>query len=124
MSPNKHRLRGPRGKYVSASEKTGLIEEGIISKSKPKVRKVDLEEEDSHSNCYDRPKEKPVHIDIDIDKEIAAGNKLTLALLLNRSEENEINNSGETRGRDGNVNLRRSNRIFKPSERSGTVPYF
>ena len=34
MSRNKHKLRGPAGKYVSASETTRLMEEGIISESR------------------------------------------------------------------------------------------
>ena len=44
------------------------MEEGIISKSKPKVRKVDLDEEDSDFECYDRSDWKTVYVDI-IDKE-------------------------------------------------------
>ena len=53
--------------------------------------------------------------------EMAESNKPTLALLPNRSEEDEINNNGETLD---NFNLRRSNRIFKPPEQLGSVPYF
>ena len=98
------------------------MEKGIISESRPKVRKVDSDEEDSDFENYDRSEGKPVHVDI--DKEITEGNKPTLALLPKRSENDEINNNGETRDRDGNNNLRRSNRIFKPPERLGSVPYF
>ena len=57
---------------------------------------------------------------VDIVKEIAEGNKTTLALLPNRSEEDEINNKGKTR----NINFRKSNPIFKPPERLGSVPCF
>ena len=85
MSPNKIKIRGPGGKYVSASERTRLMEERVISEYKPKVRKIDSDEEDSSFEFYDRSKRKPVHVNI--DKEMAEGNKPTLALLLNRSEE-------------------------------------
>ena len=98
------------------------MEEGIISESRPKVRKAASDEENSDFKCYDRSEGKPVHVDV--DKEMAESNKPTLALLPNRSEEDEFNNNGETRERDGNINLRRSNRIFKPPERLSSVPYF
>ena len=122
MSPNKHKLRRPDEKYVSASERTRLVEKGIFSESKPKVRKVDSDEQDSDFGCYDRSKGNRVHIDV--DKKLTEGNKPTLALLPNRSEEDESNNNGETRDRDGNFNLHRSNRRFKPPERLSSVPYF
>ena len=61
---------------------------------------------------------------VDVDKEMSESNKTTLPLLLNRSEEEEINNNGETLDEDGNAGLRRSNRIFKPPERLGSVAYF
>ena len=83
---------------------------------------MESDEEDSGFKCYDMSEGKPVHLDF--DKETTEGNKSTLALLPNRSEEDEINKNGETRDRDGNINLRRSNRIFKPPERLGCVPYF
>ena len=98
------------------------MEEGIISESKPKVRKVESDEEDSHFECFDKCEGEPVHVDI--DKETTEGNKSTLALLPNRSEENQINNNGETRDGDGNISSRRSNRIHKPLEWLGSVPYF
>ena len=47
-SPNEYKLRRPGGKYVSAWERARMMEEGIISESKSKVRKVELDEEDSH----------------------------------------------------------------------------
>ena len=84
-----------------------LMEGGIISKFKLNVRKVDSDEEDSNFECYDRSEKKPVHADF--DKELTEGNKPTLAMLPKKSEEDEIINSGETRDRDGNMNLRRSN---------------
>ena len=106
---------------MSASERTRLMEEVIISESRPKVRKVASDDEDSDFECYDRSESKPVHADAD---KMAESNKPTLAVLLNRSEEDEINNNSETQDRDGNSNLRRSNRIFKPPERLDSVPYF
>ena len=122
LSPNKHKQRGPRKKYASASQRTRLMQEVLICDSKPKVRKVDSDEEDSDFECYDRSEGKPVNVDV--DREITEGSKATLALLPNRSEEDEKNNNGETRDRDGNINLRRSNPVFKPSERLGSVPSF
>ena len=112
FSPSKHKLGGPGRKYVIGSERTQLMEEGIIHESRPKVRKVDSDGEDSDFECYDQSGGKPVHVDI--DKEIAEGNKPTLAKLPNRSEEDENNNNAEIRDRDGNINLPRSNRIFEP----------
>ena len=98
------------------------MEEGTISKSWPKLRKVASDNKDSDYECYDQSEGKPVHVDV--DKEKAERNKPTLALLPNRSQEDEIDNNGETRDKDGNSNSRRSNRIFKPPERLGSVPYF
>ena len=122
MFPNKHNLWGPGGTYVSASETTRLREEGIISESRPTVRKVVSDDEDSDFECYDRSQGKPLHVDV--DKEMAESNKPTLALLPSRSEKDEINNNGGTQDRDGNSNLRRSYRIFKTPERLGSVPLF
>ena len=116
-------MREPGEKFVSASERTRLLEERIFSESRPKVRKVASDhDDDSDFECYDRFKGKPVHVDV--DKEMAENNKSTLALLPNRSEEDEFNNNGETQDRDRNTNLRRPIRIFKPPQRLGTVPYF
>ena len=58
LSSNKHKLRWPGGKYVIASEEARLLEEGITSESKPKVGKVDSDEEDSDFECYDRSEGK------------------------------------------------------------------
>ena len=98
------------------------MEGGIICKFKLNVRKVDSDEEDSNFECYDRSEKKPVHANF--DKELTEGNKPTLAMLPKKSEEDEIINSGETRDRDGNMNLRRSNWLFEPLERLGKAPYF
>ena len=87
---------------------------------KPKVRKVKSDEEDSDFECYNESNGKPVHIDI--DKELAEGNKPILTLLLNKSEEDEVN--GETKDGDGKISLRTSNRIFKSPKRLDCVPYF
>ena len=96
MSPNKNQLRVPCGKNVSASEEARKPEEGFLSKSKPKVPKVESDEEDSNFECYDKSECKPVHVDV--DKEIARSSHKdpTLALILNSSEEGELNNNGET----------------------------
>ena len=72
-SPNKHELRGLGGKYFSTSEKAQMVEEGIISESKPKVRNLESDEEDSDFDCYDKFEGNPVHVDI--DKEATKGNQ-------------------------------------------------
>ena len=100
MSPSKHKLRGPSGKYVSASERAGLMDQGVVSESKSKVRKVELEEKESDFDCYDKSNGKPVHVNM--DKKLAV-DKPTLALLPNRSEEDKININGETGDGDGNI---------------------
>ena len=107
---------------MKGSEKVRIVEEGIISKSKPKVRKVESDKEDRDLECYDGSDGKPVHVDI--EKEVTEGNNATLALLPNKSEENEIHINGETRGEDGNISVRRSNRISNSPEQLGSVPYF
>ena len=83
-SPNKHKLRGPVEKNVSVSEKAQLMEEGIISESNSKVRKVESSEKQNDFECYDKSDGKTVHVNI--DKELAV-HKPTLVLLPNRSEE-------------------------------------
>ena len=80
------------------------------------------DEEDSDLECYDESEGKPIHGDI--GKETTEGNKTTLALLRNRSEEDEINSNGEARDANGNNNLCRSNRRFEAPERLGCVSYF
>ena len=93
VSPKKHALRGPGGKYVSASEKAKNVEEeGTILASKPKVRKVESDEDGSDFECYNKSDGTPVHVDI--DKEITEGGP-ALALPPNKSEE-EMNDNGET----------------------------
>ena len=103
MSPIGQKLRGPGGKYVSASERAQMMEEGVISESKLRVRKVESDEEGSDFECYDKSDGKPVHVNI--DKDLAVDNS-TLSLLPNRSEEDEINYKGETGDGDGNISLR------------------
>ena len=53
-SPNKHKMRGLGCKYVSASERTLLIEEVNLPEYRPRVRKVDADDENSDLECYDR----------------------------------------------------------------------
>ena len=98
------------------------MEERIISKSQVRLRKVASNDKNSDLECYDRSEGKLVYVGV--DKEMAEISKPTLVLVPNRSEEDEINNNDETRDRDGNINLRRSNRIIKPLERLGSAPYF
>ena len=93
-------------------------EEGTISASKPKVRKVESDDYDSDFECYNKSDGKPVHADI--NKAVTEGGP-ALVLLPNKSEE-EIKNNGETMGGNGNFSVRRPNRIFKPPDRLGSVP--
>ena len=65
MSPSGNQMSGLSGKYVSASEKTRNMEEGIFFESKPKVRVAESEEEDSNFECYGRPDKKTVIVNID-----------------------------------------------------------
>ena len=82
---------------------------------------VECDEDKSDFECYNRSDGKPVHVDI--DKEVPE-EWPALALLPNKSEEEEINNNGETIGGDGSISVRRSNRIFKPVDRWVSVPCF
>ena len=97
MSPNKHQLRGPSAKYVSASKKARKMEEMISSESKLKVQKVESDEENTDTNFegYDKSDSKPVHVHVD---GIITEGDPRLALLLNRLEEEETNNNGESMG--------------------------
>ena len=73
------------------------------------------------SNATKKSDGKPVHVDI--DKEVTKG-KPALAILSNKSEEEERNTIGETMDGNGNISVCRSNRTFKPSDRLCNVPYF
>ena len=64
-----------------------MTEEGIFSESKPRIREVEWDGEDSDFDFYDKSEGKPLHVDI--DKETTEGNKSTLTVLPNRSEENK-----------------------------------
>ena len=98
---------------MSASEKAKKVEkEGSISASEPKARNVESDKDDSE--CCNKSDGKLVHVDI--DKEVTEG-RPALALLQNKSEEEAINNNGETMDGDGNISVRRSNQVFKPTDR-------
>ena len=84
-----------------------MVEEEINSESRPKVCKVELDEEDSDYEYHDKCEEKPVNVDI--GRELTEGNKSTLAPLPNKSEEDEIISNGETGVGDGYISLCRSN---------------
>ena len=97
------------------------MEDGTISTSKPKVRKVESDEEDSELDCYGKSEGKPVHVDI--DKEDSEGDS-TVSLLQNRSKEDQIDINREIICGNGTICVRRSNPINKPTERLGSVAYF
>ena len=78
-------------------------------------------EKDSHLECCTKSDGKLLHVDI--NREVTEGEP-TLSLLPQRSEEDEVNDNGETRGGNVNVGVRSSNRTFKPPERRGIVPHF
>ena len=124
MSPNKHQLRGPAGNYVRFSEEAPKQEERIISESKAKIREVESDKKDSDFECSNKSDGKPVYVDV--DKEITGSSQKdpTLAFVPNRSEKEEINNNGETGGENGNADVRRSNRTFKPAQQLCSVPCF
>ena len=113
-SPKRHKQRKVR-------ECVGIIteaEEGIIFESKPKAGKVDSDEEDTDIEYFHKSDGKSVHVDI--DKKVTNWTKPSLALLPNRIEEDRINQNGEKSDGDGNIGLRRSNRIPKPLEKETT----
>ena len=85
------------------------MEERVISESKSKVQKVKSAEEHSDFECCDKSNGKPVHVNV--DREITERDP-THALLPNRSEKEELNNNGKTSGGNGNISVRKSNRIF------------
>ena len=70
----------------------------------------------SDFQCYNESAGKPVHVHI--DNAIAQGDP-TLALLANRSEEDETDNKDETTGRNCNISVRRSKQIL--NHRNGWV---
>ena len=86
------------------------------------VRKVASDDKDIDFECYDRFEGKPVPFNV--DKEMTESNKPTLALLPNRLEKDGIKNNVETRDRDDNNILHRSNRILTPPEWLVSVPKF
>ena len=107
---------------MSTTEKAKEAEEErTISASKPKVRKVESDEDDSDFECYTKSGGKPVHVHI--DKEVTEGGQ-ALVVLPNNSEEEEIINNGETMGEYCNTSVRRSNRIFESPDRLGSEPFF
>ena len=52
------------GNYMSASDETRKIEEGISSEAKSKVHKVESDGEDTDLEFYDKSDDKPVHFNI------------------------------------------------------------
>ena len=82
---------------------------------------MELHVDESDFECYNRPDGKPVHVDM--EKEVTEGGP-ALKLLPNKSEDEEFKTIGETIGGDGNINVHRSNRIFKPQDQLGSVPSF
>ena len=93
MSPNKHQLKGSDGKYVSGSAKARKLEEGIILEMKLKVGKVESDDGASDFESCVKCDGKPFHVDIDREVTVSSQKEPTLALLLNRSEEKEINSN-------------------------------
>ena len=81
-------------KYVRASENAQKQDVGIVSESKPDVRKVESDDDDSDFECYDKWDDKLVLVDV--DREITGSRKEdpTLALLRNGSEENNNQDAG------------------------------
>ena len=124
-SPNKQSLRGPGGKYVSASEKTQKLEESINFESESKVWKAESEEKDSDFECLIRPTVSRCRQTFTEKLLEVAKKEPTLELLPNRSEEEEINNNGETVVGNGFWNriLPYADLIEQLNHRSGWVVY-
>ena len=70
-------MRKPGKKYAIASEKAKKVEEGTISASKPKVQKVESDEDESDFECHGRSDCKPVHVDIEKSQPWKAGTRIT-----------------------------------------------
>ena len=96
------------------------MEEGLISKSKPKVLEVESNEQNSDFEWDDKSDGKPVHVDT--DEKVTKGHQPKLALLPNRSEKDEMTNNSETGYGDGKFSLGRSNGIILPPVRLASVP--
>ena len=113
---------------MNASEREMNQEENIYSESKAKVQIIKPEDKDSNSECYNMSDGKLVRVDV--DKKVTGSDEKdpTLALLTNRSEEFETNIIGDVRDRSYSLNqnttVRRSNRKYKPLERSGNMQFF
>ena len=70
-------------------------DEKTISKFKLKVWKVELEEEKSNFECYNKWDGKPVHVDVDRNFTGSSGKDPALALLSNKLKEDETNKEGQ-----------------------------
>ena len=79
------------GASEKAKKESGLRKK--IFASKPKIRKVKSNEDDSDFECYNKSERKLVHVDI--DKEITQGGP-ALALQRNKLEEEETRRPAST----------------------------
>ena len=114
MSPNKHKLRGPCGKYLDASERAQVMEKRIISESKMNVRKV--EKRCRMLRQVRRKAGTRQH------RQRTSQDKPTFALVPNTPVEEELNINSDTGVGDNDISLRRCNRIIKPPKHLGSVP--
>ena len=84
--------------YMSAQEKAKKAEEeGTISASKRRVRKIESDEDYSDFEGYKKSSGKSVHVDI--DKEVTERG-LALVLLSNKTEEEQKNIKRRDNGRE------------------------
>ena len=94
---------------MNIPEKTKKAEEeGTMSASKPKVRRVESDEDDSHFECYNKSDTKPVQVEN--DKEFTEESP-ALALAPNKCEERylHIHNNVETIGGNSSFIVRKPN---------------
>ena len=111
---------------MSTSEKARKQDEGIISESKPKVQKVESDDEYSDFDCCDKSDGKPVHAYVIKEVTGSSGKEPTVAPSSKISE--EVNNNSETGvgidNWDGNTRVRRSGGKLKLPERLVSIPCF
>ena len=103
------------------------MKSGIIEDFPPRMRKGDSDALVTQFDCYKKSHDKLILVDV--GKELKVDGKTpALALLLNKSDDQEINSNGEFVERSSKLNeshkVRRSNRNFGSPEHLISVPYF
>ena len=80
---------------MSASDKARKQQDGIIADSKPKVRKVQADDENSDFECYEQFDRQPSNVDVDEEVTGSSEKNWRKRLFRKNSEEEKVNNNGE-----------------------------